>query len=180
MNSNHKDESIALYWSEIQIQDATIMIAATEHGLCYAGAFEGTFVEMDRDLATRFKPKTIQWVRDDAKLLDYGKEFIAYGTNVHCDFNGQFDLRGTPFQLKVWNALLDIPFGATRSYSDIAAAIGQPSAVRAVGSAIGANPILIRVPCHRVIGKNGKITGYRGGLDMKHKLLQLEQESSWR
>jgi methylated-DNA-[protein]-cysteine S-methyltransferase len=93
------------------------------------------------------------------------------------DFSLPFDYHGTTFQLAVWNALCKIPYGKTQSYSDFANYIQKPVSVRAVGTAIGANPILISVPCHRVIGKNGSLTGYRGGLEMKTKLLQLEQ--SW-
>lgn len=89
-----------------------------------------------------------------------------------------FDLRlapqGTAFQLRVWNALLEIPFGQAVSYSDIAIAVGNPNAVRAVGLANGRNPIPIVIPCHRVIGKDGTLTGYGGGLPIKQKLLALE------
>lgn len=84
------------------------------------------------------------------------------------------DLRGTPFQQAVWNALLHIPYGQTRSYGDIAREIGRPTAVRAVGRANGANPLPIVVPCHRVIGARGTLTGYGGGLDLKRTLLTLE------
>ena len=90
-----------------------------------------------------------------------------------------FDLplrpEGTDFQKKVWNALLEIPFGETRSYQDIANAVGSPKACRAVGMANHQNPIIIVIPCHRVIGKNGKLVGYGGGLSMKEKLLLLEK-----
>lgn len=82
---------------------------------------------------------------------------------------------GTPFQRRVWDALLKIPFGETRSYSDIARAIGQPTATRAVGAANGANPIAIVVPCHRVVGADGSLIGFGGGLDRKRFLLRLEQ-----
>ena len=89
-----------------------------------------------------------------------------------------FDLplapEGTDFQLATWRALRDIPFGATLSYGELAARIGRPSAARAVGAANGANPISVIVPCHRVVGANGKLTGYAGGLEAKHKLLVLE------
>jgi methylated-DNA-[protein]-cysteine S-methyltransferase len=81
---------------------------------------------------------------------------------------------GTPFQQAVWQALRAIPFGQTSRYSDIAAAIGQPQAVRAVGSAIGRNPLGIVIPCHRVVGKGGALTGYTGGLERKQALLALE------
>lgn len=91
----------------------------------------------------------------------------------------QFDLPvtlacGTAFQQAVWQALLDIPFGATCSYGQLASRIGNPSAVRAVGAAVGRNPLTIIVPCHRVIGTKGSLTGYAGGLDRKTALLQLE------
>ena len=89
-----------------------------------------------------------------------------------------FDLpirpEGTPFQLSVWNALLQIPYGETRSYQQIAAAVGNPKAVRAVGMACNRNPIWIVIPCHRVVGKNQSLTGYAGGLGMKQDLLALE------
>ena len=90
------------------------------------------------------------------------------------EFTAATALHGTPFQQSVWQALLEIPFGETVSYSTIAERIGNPKAVRAVGTAIGANPMLIIVPCHRVIGKNGSLTGFRGGLEMKAHLLNLE------
>jgi methylated-DNA-[protein]-cysteine S-methyltransferase len=82
---------------------------------------------------------------------------------------------GTPFQLAVWSRLVTIPFGETRSYADIARAIGRPTAVRAVGAANGRNPLPIVVPCHRVIGRNGSLTGFAGGLDTKRYLLDLER-----
>ncbi len=90
-----------------------------------------------------------------------------------------FDLplapQGTPFQQRVWTALLDIPYGQTISYGELASRIGQPNASRAVGLANGSNPIPIVIPCHRVIGANGKLTGYGGGLPIKQRLLALEQ-----
>jgi methylated-DNA-[protein]-cysteine S-methyltransferase len=89
-------------------------------------------------------------------------------------FTLELDLRGTEFQQSCWRALLQIPYGETRSYSDIARAIGRPQAVRAVGMANHDNPIAIIVPCHRVVGANGSLTGYGGGLDVKRRLLDLE------
>ena len=87
---------------------------------------------------------------------------------------------GTPFQKAVWNELVKIPFGETRSYAQIARAMGQPTATRAVGAANGANPIPLIIPCHRVIGSSGKLTGYGGGLEMKSRLLDFEQGSLFR
>lgn len=92
-------------------------------------------------------------------------------------FDLPIELRGTPFQIAVWNALLAIPCGEVRSYTQIAAAIGNPAACRAVGQAANRNPLWIVVPCHRVIGKNSGLTGYAGGLDMKQQLLELEKTS---
>lgn len=99
-------------------------------------------------------------------------EYLA-GTRKSFDF--PYALRGTPFQKKVWQALCDIPYGETRSYKQIAEAAGSPNACRAVGMANHCNPMMIVVPCHRVVGSNGKLTGYAGGLDMKSALLALER-----
>ena len=90
-------------------------------------------------------------------------------------FDFPYVLMGTDFQKKVWNALCDIPYGQTRSYKDIAEAVGSPKAYRAVGMANNKNPITIALPCHRVIGANGKLVGYAGGMDMKEYLLELER-----
>ena len=96
-----------------------------------------------------------------------------------CGKRISFDLalhpKGTPFQQAVWQALLDIPYGEVRTYGQIAAAIGKPKAARAVGQAANRNPLWIVVPCHRVVGSCGKLTGYAGGLDLKQYLLKLEQ-----
>jgi methylated-DNA-[protein]-cysteine S-methyltransferase len=115
--------------------------------------------------------------QDDEKLRPYTDELEEYFRGKRKNFLQPLDLYGTPFQLSVWNALRKIPYGHTQSYSEIADYIQKPASVRAVGAAIGANPILIVVPCHRAIGKNGKLTGYRGGLEIKKQLLQLESRS---
>jgi methylated-DNA-[protein]-cysteine S-methyltransferase len=95
-------------------------------------------------------------------------------------FDLPLDFNGTPFQMRVWRALLQVPYGETRSYRHIAESIGAPAAVRAVGAANGANPIAIVVPCHRIIGSSGKLTGYGGGLPNKKLLLELEAKYAWR
>ncbi|MFI3319949.1 MAG: methylated-DNA--[protein]-cysteine S-methyltransferase [Rikenellaceae bacterium] len=91
-------------------------------------------------------------------------------------FDLPISIEGTEFQKRVWHALLDIPYGETRSYKEIATAIGDPKASRAVGMANNRNPLLLVIPCHRVIGANGSLTGYAGGLEIKRALLQLETE----
>jgi methylated-DNA-[protein]-cysteine S-methyltransferase len=101
-------------------------------------------------------------------------ELTAYFEGKATAFATPIEMAGTAFQQAVWGELLNIPFGETRSYAQIASAIGKPSAVRAVGAANGKNPLGIIVPCHRVIGKNGSLTGYAGGLDMKLWLLRHE------
>lgn len=90
------------------------------------------------------------------------------------EFDIQLLLQGTPFQMRVWSALRDIAFGAVVSYGELAGRIGSPRAVRAVGAAVGRNPISVIVPCHRVIGSTGSLTGYAGGLERKRALLELE------
>jgi methylated-DNA-[protein]-cysteine S-methyltransferase len=98
----------------------------------------------------------------------------AYFRGKRKDFDLPLDLEGSPFQLRVWESLRAIPFGETISYGELAQRIGQPKAARAVGLANGSNPIPIIVPCHRVIGSNGNLTGYGGGISIKEKLLSFE------
>lgn len=105
------------------------------------------------------------------------KQILDYLDGKRRSFELEIDLRGTPFQLDVWNALRDIPFGETRTYTEIACAIGRPRAVRAVGAANGANPLSLVVPCHRVVASGGRLGGYGGGLPLKKKLLAMESAS---
>ena len=111
---------------------------------------------------------------DHALLVEAGRQLAAYFAGDLDRFDVPLDFRGTEFQKNVWAALLAIPFGETRSYAAIARAIGRPAAVRAVGAANGRNPISIIAPCHRVIGADGSLTGFAGGLDAKRYLLELE------
>jgi methylated-DNA-[protein]-cysteine S-methyltransferase len=102
------------------------------------------------------------------------RQLRAYLAGELRDFNLPLDMAGTPFQNKVWRALLEIPYGQTRSYAQVARTVGNPKAVRAVGTANGSNPVPIVVPCHRVINTGGKLGGYGGGLPLKRLLLDLE------
>lgn len=108
-------------------------------------------------------------------LDETARQLRAYFVGERRTFDLPLDFRGTAFQRQVWQALLTIPFGETRSYRDIAVQLGRPSATRAVGAANGRNPIPIVAPCHRVIGANGSLTGFGGGLENKAFLLDLEQ-----
>lgn len=116
------------------------------------------------------------WIEDAGALADVRRELEEYCAGQRREFTVPLALAGTPFQLRVWNALLEIPYGETISYGELAARIGQPTASRAVGLANGANPIPVIVPCHRVIGSNGSLTGYGGGLPIKQRLLALERQ----
>jgi methylated-DNA-[protein]-cysteine S-methyltransferase len=118
-----------------------------------------------------------EWRRDDRAraLRSAVRELEAYFAGELRQFSIPLAPVGTPFQLDVWNALRAIPYGETRSYGQLAERIGRPSAVRAVGAANGANPLPIVVPCHRVIGSNGSLTGFGGGLPLKQALLALER-----
>ncbi|MDH2897590.1 methylated-DNA--[protein]-cysteine S-methyltransferase [Rahnella variigena] len=111
-------------------------------------------------------------------LLKTEQQLNEYFAGERTCFELELDFTGTEFQKEVWAALLEIPFGETRSYGDIARRIGRPKAVRAVGAANGRNPISIVAPCHRVIGASGKLTGFAGGLDNKALLLKLEGRKS--
>lgn len=112
---------------------------------------------------------------EDPLLAATVAQLQAYFDVGTAAFDIPLDLHGTPFQLRVWQALLGIAAGRTCSYREIAEAIGAPAAVRAVGAAVGRNPVSVIVPCHRVIGRDGSLTGYAGGLDRKHALLRLER-----
>jgi len=107
-------------------------------------------------------------------LLEAARQLQEYFAGTRTHFELELEFAGTEFQKNVWQALLDIPYGQTRSYAQIAAQIGRPKAVRAVGAANGRNPLSIVAPCHRVIGKSGELTGYAGGLQAKELLLALE------
>lgn len=114
------------------------------------------------------------WVKDPSKLKPVADQLVAYFNKELTTFDVKLSPDGTAFQKQIWTQLLEIPYGETCSYLDIALRINKPSACRAIGMANSKNPIPIIIPCHRVIGKNGKLTGYAGGLKNKAKLLQIE------
>ncbi|MFI5939167.1 methylated-DNA--[protein]-cysteine S-methyltransferase [Streptomyces uncialis] len=116
--------------------------------------------------------------RDPGPFTETARQLDAYFAGELTDFDLPFSLDGTPFQRSVWAQLLRIPFGETRTYGELAEALGNPAASRAVGLANGKNPISAIVPCHRVIGANGNLTGYGGGLPRKQRLLDFERGSA--
>jgi methylated-DNA-[protein]-cysteine S-methyltransferase len=113
--------------------------------------------------------------QDESRFTEVVRQLRAYFAGELEDFDLPLAPKGTPFQQKVWSELCNIPYGETISYGELARRIGNPNASRAVGLANGSNPIPIIIPCHRVIGANGKLTGYGGGLEIKEKLLALEK-----
>lgn len=115
-----------------------------------------------------------RWQRDDDAFADVRAQLDQYFAGNRREFELDLELHGNPFERRVWQELRTIPYGETVSYGDLARAIGAPGAPRAVGLANGRNPIAVIVPCHRVIGANGSLTGYGGGLERKRRLLDLE------
>ncbi|AYF47394.1 cysteine methyltransferase [Pseudomonas aylmerensis] len=124
--------------------------------------------------ANRVRLGALHEANDSPVLLETKRQLAEYFAGTRHQFELELDFAGTEFQRQVWQALLTIPFGETRSYSQIAQQIGNPKAVRAVGAANGRNPISIIAPCHRVIGASGGLTGFAGGLEAKQYLLRLE------
>lgn len=143
----------------------------TPIGALLVAGEEGTIVEIH--FAGRGEPRE-DWVRDDEALHPAAVQLRSYFAGKRTAFDLELAPRGTEFQQAVWRALRDIPYGETTTYAEIARRIGRPSAVRAVGAANGANPIPIVIPCHRVIGTSGSMTGFGGGIDVKRRLLALE------
>ncbi|HEY83051.1 MAG TPA: methylated-DNA--[protein]-cysteine S-methyltransferase [Dehalococcoidia bacterium] len=147
----------------------TYVLASSERGVVCV-ATEGRF---ERRLA-RWEKEDILVQDGDGHNLEAASQLDAYFAGKLHQFSVPLDLRGTIFQRQVWEFLQEIPYGETRSYGQIARALGHPAASRAVGRAIGTNPVSIIVPCHRVIGAGGELVGYGGGLERKRALLDLE------
>ena len=147
----------------------TLILAGDENGLRHLNFINGK------------NPVPIQgdWRRDTAHFKTVKIQLAAYFAGEQKTFDIDLFPEGTPFQMKVWSALSEIPYGKVVSYLWIAQRIGKPDAVRAVGAANGRNPISIIIPCHRVIGKNGALTGYGGGLDVKQRLIRLENPEAF-
>ncbi len=141
-----------------------LLLTATSHGL------RGVWILGEKHCP----PVSPDWQENAAVFTQAAAQLREYFAGTRRDFDLPLDPTGTPFQQDAWEALRQIPYGSTRSYQQQAAAIGRPAAVRAIGTANGKNPISIIVPCHRVIGANGHLTGYGGGLPAKQWLLNHE------
>jgi methylated-DNA-[protein]-cysteine S-methyltransferase len=138
-------------------------------------AGQDSVLTMLRMVDQTYEPSRVGWSPNPMAFTEAVDQLAAYFAGDLTEFHIEFDLRGTEFQQRVWKALLTIPYGETRAYGEIAEQIGAPGSARAVGLANGHNPVAIVVPCHRVIGANGSLTGYGGGLDRKRTLLEMEK-----
>ena len=151
-----------------------VLIAASDKGVC--AIFFGDDAEgLARDLKRQFPRARL--VGDDRAFAQLTAKVIGFVEDPRRDLDLPLDIRGTAFQRRVWEALRRIPVGRTATYAEIAKAIGAPKSVRAVGRACGSNPISLAIPCHRVVGSNGSLTGYRGGIERKRALLAKEAKS---
>jgi len=151
-----------------------LLVAATDRGLC-AVRFGESAADLERDLRNEFHAAELH--RDDAAVQRYIEPLVAAIRGENTTIDLPLDVRATAFQMKVWEKLREIPRGETRSYSEIAREIGEPSAVRAVARACATNPVAIAVPCHRVVRSDGEESGYRWGVERKKKLLEQEKQS---
>ena len=159
-----------LYGSTLSWEGWTFQLLSSLAGLRYIDLRGTSFDSLEQRLKVRIHP-------DDEPNEAGLTELREYLRGARRSFTVSLDLRGTPFQLDVWRAVADIPFGETTSYGAIASSIARPKATRAVGRAVGANPIPLIIPCHRVIGSSGDLTGFGGGLPLKERLLALEHGS---
>jgi methylated-DNA-[protein]-cysteine S-methyltransferase len=133
-------------------------------------ALHGLYMQKGRT-ATAIRP---EWVRDDEAFADIREQLEEYFAGRRATFDVPLEMAGSPFQRRVWRALQDIPYGETISYGELARRVGAPATPRNVGAANGRNPVSVIVPCHRVIGADGSLVGYGGGLERKRTLLELE------
>ena len=157
-----------MYYCYLDTPIGELLLAGDDAGLSMIGFPKGSM---------RRQPEP-DWIFNEKQLEEVCRQIGEYFDGSRREFDLRLQLSGTEFQVSVLEALLDIPYGETVSYGDIAKRIGRPKAVRAVGAANGRNPLPIVVPCHRVIGSTGDLTGFGGGLDTKEALLRMEAENT--
>lgn len=170
-----KEDTKVMYYCAVLFNSNEYLIAASQKGLSFIGAPNAGLVELVLWVEKTRKGTLLE--ENEELMIPYCTELKEYFEGTRHEFSLPIDIIGTNFQENVWEELLNIPYGETRTYSEVATAIGNPKAVRAVASAIGQNPVMIVVPCHRVVRKNGLSSGYRGGTEMKKELLDLEKSA---
>ncbi len=171
-------DSETVYTSQTETPIGTLQLASTARGLLYIGLPSSGGMGLAGFLARRL-PRA-ERKRAYAPHREAIRQLLEYLDGKRRRFELELDVRGTAFQRRVWEALLEIPFGETRSYGELAARLGQPGAARAVGLANGANPLPPVIPCHRVIAADGRLGGYGGGVRLKQRLLAMEQNAAGR
>lgn len=161
------------YYGFTQSPLARLLLVGSEDGALVALTLAGTNPDAER-------PPTIdpRWIPDDGRLDDVRKQLDEYFSGARREFDVPTRPQGSEFQRAVWSAMEDIPYGETASYGELARRIGRPQASRAVGAASGQNPVPVVIPCHRVVGSDGRLTGYAWGLDRKTWLLDHEARSN--
>jgi methylated-DNA-[protein]-cysteine S-methyltransferase len=157
-----------MYYCYLETPIGDLLLAGDEEALTLVGFPQGSM---------RHDPEP-DWIYNEKPFVEARRQLAEYFAGDRKSFELPLKLTGTEFQVRVLEELQRIPYGETKSYRDIAERIGRPKAVRAVGAANGRNPIPIIIPCHRVIGSHGELTGFGGGLDTKEALLRLEAENS--
>jgi methylated-DNA-[protein]-cysteine S-methyltransferase len=168
----HAEDLMQLAYKKIQSPVGKLTLVASDKGL--------VAVLWENDKPERVRLGGLIKQDNHSVLIQAERQLSEYFTGRRNSFSVPLDMRGTHFQRGVWEALLDIPFGETKTYGQLAKQLGNPQAARAVGAASGRNPISIIVPCHRVIGSSGKLTGFAGGLEAKAQLLNMEREQPHR
>ena len=167
----NKGAGLAIAFTTFASPLGHVLLAATERGICSV-TLGASAAGLEAELRAEFSAAAVR--RDDDGLRDYMRRIARYLAGGKSDFDLPLDIRATTFQRQVWNILRSIPYGATRSYSEIARRSGKPGAVRAVARAIATNPVALLIPCHRAIRKNGDLAGYRWGVARKSALLAQE------
>ena len=162
------------YTTTLESPCGPLLCVVDEAGAVVRIEFSGKDGRDSQKLTKRLRDRGIEIVEDPSRTAEVRRQLAEYFAGGRREFDLPLALEGTPFELAVWEELKKIPFGETRSYGEIAATLGRPGSARAVGRANGANPIPIVVPCHRVIGADGSLTGFGGGLEAKSRLLEIE------
>ena len=164
-----------MYYDRLAFKEYYFSLVVSQQGLAYLGLHDESPAQLEAYFAKQKRPITL--VQAPHQTATYRTELLAYlaGERQAFTFPVDFGSQGTEFQRQVWQALLAVPYGTSSSYGALAAAIGRPQAYRAVGSAVGKNPISLVIPCHRILRQDGRLGGYGGGLPLKKDLLSLEQ-----
>lgn len=168
-----KGASSAIRYTVVECALGRLLLAGTERGVCavYLGDGEG---ELETELAREFS--SARRTRDDAGLAEWAEQVRLYLSNSELALDLPLDVRATAFQWRVWQHLRTIPRGTTQTYTQVATALGQPTAARAVARACATNPVSVVIPCHRVVREDGNLAGYRWGLHRKRRLLEHEKK----